>query len=270
MKDLIIIRGGGDLATGVIHRLWGAGFSVLVLEIERPSAIRRKAAVSEAIYQGSTEVEGMTARAVNEISEIIHVLSAGEVPVLTDPEGSSVSLLKPAVLVDAVLAKRNLGTSRDMAPLTIALGPGFTAGTDVDFVIETMRGHNLGRIISSGPAKPDTGIPGNIGGYTSERVIHAQQNGILQNCRQIGDYVEKGERIAVIKNADSEYQVTASISGVIRGMLREGFDVKKGLKMADIDPRKESYENCFTISDKARCIAGSVLELVCRYGRTME
>lgn len=267
MEPLILVRGGGDLATGVIHRLHSAGFPVLVLEIPQPAAIRRQVSVSEAVYQGTATVEGMTARLIPDLSHLSQTLEAGEVPLLIDPEGACIPRLKPAVVVDAILAKRNLGTRRDMAPLTIALGPGFTAGEDVDFVIETMRGHNLGRILTEGPAQPNTGVPGLVGGVSGERVIHAEHTGVLRGRRVIGDLVEQGEPIAVISNEAGEFPVPASISGLLRGLIRDGFPVTKGLKIADIDPRTGEQKNCFTISDKARCIAGSVLELVCRYAR---
>lgn len=267
MEPLILVRGGGDLATGVIHRLHSAGFPVLVLEIPQPAAIRRQVSVSEAVYQGTATVEGMTARLIPDLSHLSQTLEAGEVPLLIDPEGACIPRLKPAVVVDAILAKRNLGTRRDMAPLTIALGPGFTAGEDVDFVIETMRGHNLGRILSEGPAQPNTGVPGLVGGVSGERVIHAEHTGVLRGRRVIGDLVEQGEAIAVISNEAGEFPVPASISGLLRGLIRDGFPVTKGLKIADIDPRMGEQKNCFTISDKARCIAGSVLELVCRHVR---
>lgn len=267
MEPLILVRGGGDLATGVIHRLHSAGFPVLVLEIPQPAAIRRQVSVSEAVYQGTATVEGMTARLIPDLSHLSQTLEAGEVPLLIDPEGACIPRLKPAVVVDAILAKRNLGTRRDMAPLTIALGPGFTAGEDVDFVIETMRGHNLGRILTEGPAQPNTGVPGLVGGVSGERVIHAEHTGVLRGRRVIGDLVEQGEPIAVISNEAGEFPVPASISGLLRGLIRDGFPVTKGLKIADIDPRTGEQKNCFTISDKARCIASSVLELVCRYAR---
>lgn len=263
-QSFIIVRGGGDLATGTIHRLWSAGFPVVVLETDHPAAIRRQVAVSEAVYQGETTVEGMTAVRTTSPEEIESVFASGCVPLLVDPEGQCISTLSPTVVVDAILAKRNLGTHRQMAPLTIALGPGFTAGQDVDFVIETMRGHNLGRIISQGTALPNTGIPGKVGGYAQERVLHAQQAGVLYHVHSIGDIVEQGEPIAIIRSGQKDYPVHATISGLIRGLIRDGFPVTQGFKIADIDPRKEEYQNCFTISDKARCIAGSVLELVCR------
>ena len=283
-KDaLIIVRGGGDLATGTIHRLWSAGFRVLVLEAPRPAAIRRRAAVCEAVYEKSTVVEGMEAVLICKAAEAEEVIASGRVPVLVDPEGESIAALKPAAVVDAILAKRDLGTNRGMAPLTIALGPGFTAGADVDVVIETMRGHNLGRVIRTGTAQPNTGIPGNIGGYTSERVLHAPAAGIFYGVRQIGDIVAAGEEIAFIApvcetgteekmsaaapvcgaQCAEKISVTSSISGVLRGLLRDGYPVTAGFKVADIDPRREERKNCFTISDKARCIAGGVLEAVC-------
>lgn len=264
-KNLIIVRGGGDLATGTIHRLWSAGFQVLVLEAEYPAAIRRQVAVSEAIYEGVITIEGMTAKKVETEEEMKAVWQKKEVPIVSDPSGEWIRRLSPAVVVDGILAKKNLGTNREMAPLTIGMGPGFTAGEDVDVVIETMRGHNLGRVIRMGSAMPDTGVPGNVGGFTKERVMHAEQAGILKNCRSIGDYVQQGETIAVIVQGENEYAVPASISGLIRGLIRDGFPVTKGFKIADIDPRKEEYANCFTISDKARCIAGSVLEAVCAF-----
>ena len=262
-NEFIIVRGGGDLATGTIHKLWGAGFSVIVLETNYPSAIRRQVAVSEAVYEGTVTVEGLTAQKAESLEQMNEILKAGNVPVVIDPEGKWIEELKPMAVVDAILAKKNLGTNRSMAPLTIALGPGFVAGEDVDCVIETMRGHNLGRIIRRGTAVPNTGIPGNVGGFTKERVIHAQTGGILYNRHQIGDYVQQNEEIAVIAGVDGEYPVRATISGLLRGLIRDGFPVTQGFKIADIDPRKEEYDNCFTISDKARCIAGGVLEAVC-------
>lgn len=263
-KDLIIVRGGGDLATGTIHRLWSAGFRVLVLETAHPAAIRRQVSVCEAVYEGSAVVEGMKAVRILTAEEAEEVWKAGNVPLLVDEEGKCIEKLKPAVVVDAILAKKNLGTARTMAELTMALGPGFTAGEDVDVVIETKRGHNLGRVIREGTAIPNTGIPGMVGGYAAERVIHAKEAGTLINVRGIGDIVEKGEEIAYIKTGIHKIPVEATIPGIMRGLLRDGYPVTKGFKIADIDARKEELENCFTISDKARCIAGSVLEVICK------
>lgn len=274
-KDLIVVRGAGDLATGTIHRLKKAGFRLLVLEAEHPAAIRRQVALSEAVYAGSARVEDVEAVRMDvdlaekknrkELleQEMERIWKKEGVPVLVDPAGLSIAALRPAVVVDAILAKKNLGTTKEMAPLVIALGPGFTAGEDVDVVIETKRGHNLGRVIRSGNAVPNTGIPGIIGGYGKERVMHAQAEGILRNAASIGDIVEARAVIAEIETENGTVPVEASLSGLLRGLIRDGYPVTKGFKIADIDPRKEELQNCFTISDKARCIAGSVLEVIC-------
>lgn len=307
---LIICRGAGDLATGIIHRLHRAGHRVIALETDYPAAIRRQVSFCEAVYDGSAAVEGVTARLVPALTDaetyteidaetgteidtetysglndtpaahtasekwdrsaIEAVLEAGEVPLLIDPTGESIALLKPDVVVDAIIAKKNLGTTINMAPLVIGVGPGFTAGNDVHLVIESMRGHNLARIITDGMAQPNTGVPGNIAGFTSERVIHAPAAGYIHDVRKIGDIVQKGDEIARIypdkgsfDNELSEYvPVNATITGIIRGLIREGYYFKKGFKIADIDPRESELTNCFTISDKARSIAGSVLEAV--------
>ena len=274
-KDLIVVRGAGDLATGTIHRLKKAGFRLLVLEAEHPAAIRRQVALSEAVYAGSARVEDVEAVRMDvdlaekknrkELleQEMERIWKKDGVPVLVDPVGLSIAALRPAVVVDAILAKKNLGTTKEMAPLVIALGPGFTAGEDVDVVIETKRGHNLGRVIRSGSAVPNTGIPGIIGGYGKERVMHAQAEGILRNAASIGDIVEARAVIAEIETENRTVPVEASLSGLLRGLIRDGYPVTNGFKIADIDPRKEELQNCFTISDKARCIAGSVLEVIC-------
>ena len=245
--DLIIVRGGGDLATGTIHRLWAAGLRVLVLEIENPAAIRRQVALCEAVYTKTTEVEGLRAVRIDRYEEAEAVWQENSVPILIDPKGVSIGALKPAVVIDAILAKRNLGTRRDMAPLTIALGPGFTAGEDVDVVVETKRGHRLGRIIREGAAIPNTGIPGVIGGYGAERVIHAQAAGIFKNVRVIGDIVEAGDTIAEIWQEDgTKLLVQTQITGILRGLLRDGYPVTEHFKVADVDPRKEELSNCFS------------------------
>lgn len=267
---LIICRGAGDLATGIIHRLHRAGHRVIALETDYPAAIRRQVSFCEAVYDGSATVEGVTARLIPALTDTEAVLEAGEVPLLIDPTGESIELLKPDVVVDAIIAKKNLGTTINMAPLVIGVGPGFTAGQDVHLVIESMRGHNLARIITDGMAQPNTGVPGNIAGFTSERVIHAPAAGYIHDVRKIGDIVQKGDEIARIypdkesyDNALSEYvPVNATITGIIRGLIREGYYFREGFKIADIDPRESELTNCFTISDKARSIAGSVLEAV--------
>ena len=262
MKDLIVVRGGGDLATGTIYKLKKSGFPVLVLETQYPSAIRRNVAFCEAVYQGTQTVENMTCYLAESLAQAQQLLGEGKLAVLVDPAGEAIPGLKPLAVVDAILAKKNLGTNRNMAPITVALGPGFTAGEEVDAVIETKRGHNLGRVIWEGTAAPNTGIPGVIGGFGKERVIHCPAKGILRNVKKITDTVSKGDVIAVVETEKGVVPVEATLDGILRGLIRDGYPVKVGFKMADIDPRAEEYNNCFTISDKARCIAGGVLEAI--------
>ena len=262
MKDLIIVRGGGDLATGTIYKLKKSGFPVLILEVENPSAIRRNVAFSEAIYQGQQTVEDMTCFLADSLQQAENFLQEGKLTILVDPKGEAIANLKPLAVVDAIIAKRNLGTAKTMAPITVALGPGFVAGEDVEAVVETKRGHNLGRVIWSGSAAPNTGVPGLIGGFGEERVMHSPAQGILKNVKKITDTVMKGEVIAVIETESAVVPVEASLDGILRGLIRDGYPVTKGFKIADIDPRSEEYNNCFTISDKARCIAGGVLEAI--------
>lgn len=262
MKDLIIVRGGGDLATGTIYKLKKCGFPVLILETRTPSAIRRNVAFCEAVYQERQTVEDMTCFLASSLQQARELLSEGKLAVLVDPLGESISRLKPLAVVDAILAKKNLGTERSMAPITIALGPGFTAGRDVDAVIETKRGHDLGRVLWKGSAAPNTGIPGTIAGYGRERVIHCPAKGILRNIKKITDIVSRGETIALVETENGAVPVEATMDGILRGLIRDGYPVEIGFKMADIDPRAEELGNCFTISDKARCIAGGVLEAI--------
>lgn len=264
-SQLIIVRGAGDISTGTIHRLWSAGYRVLVLEIAHPSAIRRNVALSEAIYEKTAQVEDAVAVRIESYEEAEAVWERNQIPMLVDADGEYIEKLKPDVVVDAILAKKNMGTRIDMAPLTIALGPGFTAGRDVHYVIETKRGHNLGRVIKEGEAAPNSGVPGIIGGYGKERVMHAAAEGTLHIIRDITSRVEAGEKLAEIQTASGAVvPVCTEIAGIVRGMIREGYPVTEGFKIADVDPRIEELKNCFTISDKARCIAGSVLEVVCR------
>lgn len=262
LENLIIVRGGGDLATGTIYKLCQCGFPVLVLETATPSAIRRNVAFSEAVYQGAQTVEGLTCTLTSSVPEAEELLKAGTLTMLVDPAGESISHFHPLAVVDAILAKKNLGTNRSMAPITVALGPGFTAGIDVDAVVETKRGHDLGRVFYSGSAAPNTGIPGIIGGYGKERVIHSPAAGILRNVSKITDTVQMGQTIALVETKQGEVPVYATLTGLLRGLLRDGYPVSEGFKIADIDPRLDEYSNCFTISDKARCIAGGVLEAV--------
>lgn len=262
MKNLIIVRGGGDIATGTIHKLMQCGFSVLVLETDKPSAIRRKAAFSEAVYEGKATVEGVTCVLAQNPEEAEKIMEKGQAAMLVDPEASCLKSFSPLAFVDAAIAKKNLGTHIDMAPVTIGLGPGFEAGKDVDVVIETMRGHNLGRLIYRGSALPNTGIPGPIAGFSKERVIHSPACGTFRADAAITSTVKAGQQIAHIETEQGNIPVIASIDGLLRGLLRDGYPVSKGFKIADIDPRLSEYENCFTISDKARCIAGGVLEAI--------
>ena len=272
-KHLVIVRGGGDLATGVIQALQRAGFQLLALEVPDPSAIRRQVALSEAVYDGSAVVEDITARLCRSGQAIEKAWRSGEVPILIDPQGKSIAELKPWAVVDAILAKKNVGTTRNMAPHTIALGPGFTAGVDVDVVIETKRGHNLGRLIYKGEAAPNTGIPGMVAGFGKERVIHSPSSGYFYGLTVIGDMVEKGRPIGVITQealpdgvkpaVAMGIPVPATLTGLLRGMIRSTYPVVSGFKIADIDPRKDELKNCFTISDKARCLGGAVLTALC-------
>ena len=262
MKDLIIVRGGGDLATGTIYKLYKCGFPILILEVRQPSAIRRNVAFSEAVYQGTQTVEDVTCYYAASLAQAESLLQEGKLAVLVDPMGDCIPRLKPMAVVDAILAKKNLGTRKELAPITVALGPGFTAGMDVDAVIETKRGHNLGRVLWQGAAAPNTGIPGMIGGYGKERVIHCPADGILRNVCKITDTVTKGQEIAVVETESGNVPVIACLDGLLRGLIRDGYPVTKGFKIADIDPRTEEYQNCFTISDKARCIAGGVVEAI--------
>lgn len=257
-EPFVIVRGAGDIATGTIYCLYKCRFKVLALESKKPTAIRRLAAFCEAIYDGESTVEGVTAYRADSISDAERIMSDGGLPVMADEQAESIDMLKPDVVVDAMIAKRNLGTFKEMAPLTIGLGPGFTAGRDVHAAVETMRGHKLGRIIYDGSPMPNTGVPGVIAGFSSERVIHSPAEGQIKNISKIADIVTKGQEIAKIGNT----AVYASIDGVLRGIIRDGYNVKKGMKIADIDPRIEQVNNCTTISDKARCIAGSVLEII--------
>lgn len=282
-RTLIVVRGAGDLATGTIIKLVKSGYAVIVLETETPAAIRRTVSFSEAVYAGKQQVEDVSSVLARTPQEAYEIARRGIPAILVDPEGDSIGLLHPAAVIDAILAKKNLGTHREMAPVTIALGPGFSAGTDVDVVVETKRGHDLGRLIYEGTAAPNTGIPGVIAGYGAERVMHAPASGILHVKAQIADIVEKGAVIAVIEpeqtmreahreNGKSAAPCTegvpvyASLSGLLRGLIRDGYPVTTGMKIADIDPRANERENCYKISDKARCIAGGVLEALLHAG----
>lgn len=283
-NPIVLIRGAGDLATGVIQSLHRAGFSLVATEVPDPSAIRRSVALCEAVYDGLARVEDCQAQLCSSVGEALELLArnpspavssgafqqtltadqqeakgstfSSPIPLLIDPNLSCLPELKPFAIIDAIIAKKNTGLQRRMAPITIALGPGFSAGEDCDIVVETMRGHNLGRLIFSGTACPNSGIPGLIAGHDADRVIHSPATGSIHNLAQIGDLVETGQILADIEGVP----VKATIHGVLRGLIRDGFAVSEGLKIADIDPRYTEEMNCFTISDKARALGNATLQ----------
>ena len=254
----VIIRGGGDLASGVAEVLHSVGFKILMLDIEKPSSIRRSVCFSEAIYDGTCKVENILCKKVENENEIKKCWNEKIIPIMIDEKGDIIKKIKPDVVVDSIIAKKNLGTTKDMAPITIALGDGFEAGKDVDIVIETMRGHNLGRIITSGRAMKNTGIPGEIKGVSKDRVIYSPSDGIFKGIKKIGDTVQKDEILGYV----DDMEVRGKISGVLRGLIRDGYLVHKNMKIGDIDPRIEEKNNCFTISDKARSLGGAVLRAI--------
>lgn len=258
---LILIRGAGDLASGIGWRLHRSGFPVAMTDLPAPTAVRWRAAFCPALWAGEWQVEGVTARRCETAEEARACLKKSEIPVLPDPEGTVKALLKPDVLVDAIIAKRNLGTRITDAPLVIGVGPGFCAGVDCHCVVETMRGHTLGRVIEHGSAIPNTGIPGNVGGYTVERVLRTPCGGVFEPLCAIGDRVEAGQTVATVDGQPVRTQIT----GCLRGILPAGTVVPgAGFKAGDVDARCER-KNCFTISDKALAIGGGVLEAVCRW-----
>lgn len=250
-----IVRGGGDLATGVIYRLWRAGFAVLCLETVRPLAVRRPVLVAQAVFDGEHSIEEMRAVRIGSAEEFAPVFERGAVAVLVDLDGDSASRVRPDLLVDAIMAKRNTGTHRKMAKLVLAIGPGFTAPDDVHGVVETKRGHFLGRLITNGAPAADTGLPGMEMGYTSERLLRAPADGYVEPVRGIGDHVAAGHLIAAVGGVE----LRAQIPGVLRGLIHPSVRVVKGMKIGDIDPRNEA-SHCFSITDKALSVAGGILE----------
>lgn len=258
----ILIKGAGDLATGIAARLHACGYKIVMTEIAVPLTVRRFVAFSRAVYEEEAQVEDAWAVLVQDMEGAGAVLEEGRIAVIVDETAGIGESYRPEVVIDAVMAKRNIGTCITDAPLVIGIGPGFTAGEDCHFVIETKRGHDLGRVIAQGSAIPNTGVPGEIGGYASERLIRAQADGIMEPCASIGDVVEKGQKVAETGSAAAYAEMT----GIVRGMLQPGVKVTKGLKIGDIDAR-QCREYCETISDKARSISGGVLEAVTRYER---
>ena len=252
---IVLIKGAGDLATGIAYRLKKSGFDIVMTEINNPTTVRRTVAFSQAVFDNEIEIEGIKGIKVNNIDEIYIEISKGNIPIIIDEKANIIKELNPNVVVDAIIAKKNLGTSINDAPIVIGVGPGFEAKKDCHLVVETKRGHYLGKVIEEGSAIPNTGIPGDIGGYTKERIIRASGEGKIKPVPRIGDYVKKGDVVAYIDGVE----VLAEIDGIIRGMLQDGIEVFKGMKSGDIDPRCEK-NHCFTISDKARSIGGGVLE----------
>ena len=261
---LVVIRGAGDLATGIAVRLHRAGADIAMLDVAIPTAVRRTVAFSEAIRLDEAQVEGITAKLCQSVEEARDFMAEGNIAVLVDPEGATIGQFKPEVLVDAIIAKKNLGTTKDMAPVVIGVGPGFHAGTDSNAdchaAIETKRGHYLGRVIYDGSPIPNTGIPGNIGGHAADRVLRAPVDGLFEPVAQIGDTVKAGDLVARVNGVD----LPATIDGVLRGLLQEGVPVTKGMKSGDIGPRCKRG-HCFSCSDKARAIGGGVLEALLHF-----
>lgn len=259
----ILIKGAGDLATGIASRLYGAGHQIMMTDIAVPLTVRRLVAFSRAVYEGEAVVEDMTARLAKNQEEAEKIMEQGDIPVIVDPKAECVQWFQPDVIVDAILAKRNLGTKITDAPFVIGVGPGFTAGEDCNCVVETKRGHTLGNVIWDGSAIPNTGVPGNVGGYSIERLIKASADGVIEPKAVIGDLVRKGQIVAITGGEP----VYALMDGIVRGMLQPGVQVTKGLKIGDIDARAKQG-HCRTISDKARAIGGGVLDAVCSYEKS--
>lgn len=253
---LVLIRGAGDIATGIALRLHRAGLDVVMTDLEKPTAIRRTVCFSQAIILGEMTVEDIRAKAAA-VEEVPALLKERIIPVLADPQCRCREQLQPQVLVDAILAKKNLGTTIHNAPMVIGVGPGFTAGVDCHAVVETMRGHYLGRVIWDGPAIPNTNIPGLIGGYAGERVLRAPQDGIFRQVLDIGAKVEAGDVAAYV----GDQPMVCTIGGILRGILADGTAVFKGMKSGDVDPRCE-LNHCYCASDKAIAVGGGVLEAI--------
>jgi xanthine dehydrogenase accessory factor len=262
---LVVIKGAGDLASGIALRLRHAHFDIVMTEVPRPTAVRRTVCFSQAVYGGGARVEDIYAELARDEGEVRDCLARGRVAVIVDPQAKIVERLSPGAVVDAIMAKKNLGTRLDEAPVVIGVGPGFKAGTDCHAVIETRRGHTLGRVLTSGSALPNTGVPGDIGGYTSERLLRSPAEGIFEARAQIGDSVRRGDTVAVVGGAP----IRAQIDGILRGLLPSGIPVSRDMKAGDIDPRCEP-SHCFTVSDKALAIAGGVLEALLALGRRAE
>ena len=262
---LVLIKGAGDLATGTAVRLYRAGIPVVMTEVAQPTAVRRTVAFSQCMYDGAAQVEGISARRAEDAGAARRALERGEVPVLCDPEAAILMELPFDGVVDAILAKKNLGTHMDMAPAVIAVGPGFTAGVDCHAAVETMRGHTLGRVLYTGSPIPNTGVPGNIGGYTVERVLRAPASGVFKPCLEIGAMVKAGDVAAMV----GDTPMLCTIDGCLRGLLQDGIEVYEGMKCGDIDPRCKP-DHCLCASDKALAVGGGVLEALLHLTHALE
>jgi len=256
----VLIRGGGDLSSAVIHRLWNAGMRVIVCDLEMPSCVRRTVSFCNSIYEKEWTIEGVTSRYIDGIDAIEETLAEGIIPVLTVPDHVVLKAVHPDVFIDATISKKKPNYDLSWAPLVIGLGPEITAGEDADLVVETQRGHYLGTLIQKGKALPNTGIPGNITGHTYDRVLRAPCEGEVVCLRRIGDQVNEGEPVLTV----SGQPVRAPIDGIVRGLIANGFHARKGLKVGDIDPRGFE-DHCYTISDKGRTISGAVLEAIVNF-----
>jgi xanthine dehydrogenase accessory factor len=253
----VLIRGGGEMASGIAYRLHQSRLKVLITEVAAPTAVRRTVAFAEAAYEGAHTIEGVKAVRVNDVKTVHAEWQKGNIPLFIDPEARVRATVRPHVVIDAIMAKRHSDTKIIDAPLVIGIGPGFTAGVNAHAVIESNRGYNLGRVIWDGAAEPDTGVPAPVAGHANERVLRAPRSGRFKALRDIGDLVERGEIVAEV---DDE-PLQAEIPGMVRGMLKSGVAIRAGVKVGDIDPRRER-EYCYSISDKARAIGGGVLEAI--------
>ena len=256
MNDTILIKGAGEHATGTAHRLFSAGFKVLMTEIENPICVRKMVSFANAVFEKEFIVEGVKAKLIEDLNDF----DGSFVGVIIDEEGKIIKKMKPSIIIDARIAKKNIDNSIEDAELVIGLGPELKAGRDVHYVIETNRGHDLGRIIEKGFAEADTGVPGNIKGESGKRVLRAPADGKIITFKNIGDRVEIDELIAKV----GDHGIKSQLNGMIRGLINDGTKVRKNLKIGDVDPRPEKL-NCYTLSDKTRTISRSVLELVCRF-----
>jgi len=261
--DVILIKGAGDLASGVALRLWRCGFKLVLTELQQPTAIRLSVAFAKAIFYGRTTVEEATACRVNTIEEVFEQWQMNNIPVLVDPDAGIREGLSPKVIVDARIAKRNLGTTIDEAPLVIGLGPGFTAGEDVNAVIETNRGHYMGRVFWQGSAEPDSRVPGEVKGIRKDRVVYSPTDGVFHHSKSIGELVRSGDKLGTVNGV----AVIAGIDGVLRGLIHDGVPVQKDLKIGDVDPRA-MIDHCFSVSEKSLAVGGGVLEAILSWMRT--